>query len=186
MAIDNSPIDVSKQAGASRKTAAAPTRYSDAELARILKWQSSHERLRGLYWKRVHETPWKNRGHSGASHAWGDLPDRSTWHVVHDVPVAGGTVLRSGVIVPKVGGVLHNVPLARACSSRGQGRKMLKRLKQRFPDARLVCVKRVMSDRSAAMMIPDRQVSAVSISANEGAPLGWWNVRAEQNGGGMR
>lgn len=155
------------------------TQYSDAELARILKWQSTHERLLDLYWKRVHKTPWKNRGHSGSSHAWGDLPDRSTWHVVHDVPVAGGTVLRSGLIVPQVGAVLHNVPLAKVCSSRGQGRKMLKRVKQRHPDARLVCIKRVMSDRSATTMVPDRLVNTTSISANEGAPSDWWNQRAE-------
>lgn len=155
------------------------TRYSDAELARILKWQSSHERLLDLYWKRVRTTPWKNRGHSGRSHAWGDLADRSTWHVVHDVPVAGGTVLRSGLIVPQVGAVLHNVPLAKVCSSRGQGRKMLKRVKQRHPDAQLVCFKRVMSDRSPTTMVPDGLVNTISIRANEGAPANWWNQRAE-------
>jgi len=149
--------------------------YSVSELDRIQKWQSSNERLLALYWER-RGNPRRNRGHSGCSHAWGDLPDRKTWHVVHDVAVAGGAVLSGGLIVPEVGAVVNNVPLAKVCCSRRQGRKALERARQRHPDARLICFSRVMSERSA--MIPDRLVNTMSISANDGAPPDWWHVRS--------
>jgi len=161
---------------ASATVQTSPTsNYSAAELDRIQKWQSSNDRRLALYWQR-RNNPRKNRGPKGRGHAWGDLPDRTTWHVVHDVPVAGGTVLGGGLVVPTVGAVLHNMPLAEVCRSRGQGLKALKRARKSHPDARLVGYCRVMSKRGP--MIPDSAVKVSSISANEGAPSDWYSVRS--------
>ena len=149
--------------------------YSQAEQERISRWQDSTRRKRDLYWKR-HAVPWKNLGPSAWGHAWGDLPMRTTWHVVHDLPLAGGTVLAGGAVVPQVGAMLRGVPLAAVCCSRGQGVKALRRTRAKVAGAYLVRYVRVMSpDRSIE---PDARVSVLSLEANPGAPAGWWNVRA--------
>ena len=156
-------------------------RYSDADLARIKRWQDTNDRARDLYWAR-RRLPWKNRGPFGCKHAWSALPDRSTWHVVHDVPVAGGTVLPDGLIVPQVGATLCNVQLAPACHSSRQARKLLKRIQRRIPDAHVVRFVRTMPEKSDGTMTSDRHVRIGSIQANDGAPADWWNVRVTAGG----
>jgi hypothetical protein len=82
--------------------------------------------------------------------------------------VAPGVVLPDGLIVPPTGAILHDVPLAPAVRSAGQAKKLLRRVRARFPDAN------IWEHRSA----PDRDCGlAPSISA-PGAPRGWHEARA--------
>ncbi len=153
-------------------------RYSDAELTCILRWQESDDRRR-LARRKRQSRPGRNVGPFGCKHAWGDLPQRSTWHVVHDVPLAGGTTFADGVVIPEVGGFIRAEPVAPPCSSRGQGLKCLKRARRRIPDAYLVRFTRIMTARRGPSdWVCDQQVCIARIEVNEGAPEGWWQVRA--------
>ena len=82
-------------------------------------------------------------------------------------------------MIPEVGGFIRAEPLAPPCSSRGQGVKCLKRVRRRNPDAYLVRFTRVMTVRRGPTdWTSDQDVCPARIEVNEGAPDGWWQVRA--------
>lgn len=131
-------------------------------------WPGSHEPQRDRYWAARDRPSCRNRGPSGRLFGSPGSWVRTYWIVKPDIVLEPGSVLPSGLVVPVTGAVLHNVPLARPCFSMGQARKLLRKVRERWADARVV---------ESCGVPEERWTRGPSISA-PGAAAGWWDVRA--------
>lgn len=128
-------------------------------------WPGSREPQQDRYCAARRRPTCRNRGPAGRG--FGDWVTTFTV-VLPALPVAPGVVLPDGLVVPPTGAVLHHVPLAPAVHSAGQAKKLLRRVRARFPDAE---VWEVRCD-------PARRHGQVPSISAPGAPQGWLEARA--------
>ncbi len=107
----------------------------DEEHARVLKWQESAQRRVSLYIDRKASTGGRNLGPKGSKRAWQEGRPHHRYYVVQDFSLLPGTVLSGGYVVPPSGGVMEAVPLCAASHTRGQAKKTLRKVRERFPAA---------------------------------------------------
>lgn len=129
-------------------------------------WPGSREPQLDRYCAARKRPTCRNRGPAGRGFGAGTWVKTFTV-VLPALPVAPGVVLPDGLVVPPTGAVLHDVPLAPPVRSAGQAKKLLRRVRARFPDATIWEVR----------CDPARHYGqAPSISAPD-APQGWLQAR---------